>query len=194
MLLILAWIVFVDDNKTITVTWALVECVCQPTCQLLCLELFVHSHRSALMTDFRWENQGSEEGSSLPQVPRPQTAGADSVRSFCVSLCRCVLFQAQAPCLQIAFAWEHPLCSQFSFSFYPLTMSRKRKWYQAVFSLIESRCICVFLTLLSLVKSNRRATQALMVWFFSGSSWAGWCSVTACFWTCWYSPLIAQGV
>lgn len=70
VLLILAWMVFVDSNKTITVTGAFTECVSQPLCPALCMQCFLLPHYSALLTtDFRSENQGGEEGSSSPQVP-----------------------------------------------------------------------------------------------------------------------------
>lgn len=41
------------------------------------------------MADSRWENQGSKEGSTLPQVPWPQFAETDFVWSFCASLWYC---------------------------------------------------------------------------------------------------------
>lgn len=109
-LLILAWIAFVDCNKTITVSWAFIVCVRHPTCQLPCVELFIHSHQSALLTDFRWETQDGVRREVTD--PKPPDRGLQK-RTLCgVSgrLCAAAAssFRAQASCLQIASAWEHP--------------------------------------------------------------------------------------
>lgn len=70
VLLILAWIVFADNNNTVTVIWAFIEHVCQPLCRALYMQCLLLSHCSALlMTDCRPENQGSKEGSRLPRCP-----------------------------------------------------------------------------------------------------------------------------
>lgn len=71
-------------------------------------------------------------------------------------------------------------------------MSRKRKWYWAVFLTTESRCGRVFLTLLPSVKSNSCAPRTLTVWFSPGVPELG--GVPACSWTCWCSPFTAQGM
>lgn len=93
VLLILAWVVFVDNNKTITVIRASIECVCQLLWQVLCRQGLIHSHYGALiMTDFSWGSQVSEEGGRLPPVHRPQFAETDFLWSFCVCLqCHCFL-------------------------------------------------------------------------------------------------------
>lgn len=122
MLLILAWMVFVDSNKTITVNEAFIECVSQPLWQMLCMECLLLPHYSALLTtDFRSENERSEEGSSLPQVPGHSLQKRTLHGVFaCLSDTPAFFSQAWASDLQSTFTGEHPLCSDFCFSFHVL--------------------------------------------------------------------------
>lgn len=109
VLLLWAWIVFVDNSKTITVIWASVECVCQLPCQVLCVQPFLHSHYSALLvTDFD-EKLGQWEGSSPrppphhpspPLRPWPQFTDPDLV---------CVFVMLLLP----PFRFRHDACNHF---------------------------------------------------------------------------------
>lgn len=78
----------VDNHRTITVIWEFTEGMCQPPCQVAVYVAF-HSFSLQYYGWFSMRKQGSEEGSSLPQVPWPQFAETDFVWSFCASLWYC---------------------------------------------------------------------------------------------------------
>lgn len=188
VLLVLAWIVFVDTNKTITVIWGFIGLVRQPFCQALCRRGLVHSHcRALVMTDFRWGSRGSEGGSSLTPVPQTWFAETDFLWRFCVSL-RCCLFLPLFKLRNLAcksLTLENIHC--VAISAFPLTFS----WCKERESDTRRNFKYIFLKWLSSVKKSGRAPRAVMVCFVPVAAELG--GVAACSRTCWNSPFRAQG-
>lgn len=130
--------------------------MCQSLCQALCMQGLILSYYSALtMTDFRRENQCSEEGSIFPQVPSHNR----EKRIFCgVAVCLCDMLLPPFTLRQLScesLLLENIHCA--AISAFPLILSWCKERENIRVSVLNNRKqIFIFLKRSSLVKNDRR--------------------------------------